>query len=32
MIQLMMPKLTFGQSEIQDGDVICFQVNLPEKE
>jgi len=28
----MKPKLSFGQSEIQDGDVICFQVDLPEKE
>ena len=32
MIALMKPKLTFGQNEIQDGDVICFQVDLPEKE
>jgi len=32
MIELMKPKLSFGQSEIQDGDVICFQVDLPEKE
>ncbi|TFK76518.1 cysteine proteinase [Pluteus cervinus] len=32
MIELMKPKLTFGQSEIQDGDVICFQVELPDKE
>ncbi|KAF8654190.1 hypothetical protein AX16_003719 [Volvariella volvacea WC 439] len=32
MIELMKPKLTFGQSEIQDGDVICFQVDISEKE
>ncbi|KAJ7046714.1 hypothetical protein C8F04DRAFT_1307881 [Mycena alexandri] len=32
MIELMKPKLSFAQSEIQDGDVICFQVDLTEKE
>ncbi|KAI0928557.1 hypothetical protein AcW1_005763 [Taiwanofungus camphoratus] len=32
MIELMKPKLTFTQSEIQDGDIICFQVDIPEKE
>lgn len=32
MIELMKLKLSFAQSEIQDGDVICFQVDLPEKE
>jgi ubiquitin carboxyl-terminal hydrolase 7 len=32
MIELMKMKATFAQSEIQDGDVICFQVELPEKE
>ncbi|KAF8201450.1 hypothetical protein BJ912DRAFT_1019409 [Pholiota molesta] len=32
MIEQMKPKLSFGQSEIQDGDVICFQVDLPDKE
>ncbi|KAF8350768.1 hypothetical protein F5887DRAFT_1210069 [Amanita rubescens] len=32
MIELMKPKLSFTQSEIQDGDVVCFQVDLPEKE
>ncbi|KAI0318629.1 ubiquitin carboxyl-terminal hydrolase 5 [Amylostereum chailletii] len=32
MIELMKPKLTFLQSEIQDGDVICFQVDISEKE
>ena len=25
-------KVTFTQSEIQDGDVICFQVDMNEKE
>lgn len=32
MIELMKPKLTFAQSEIQDGDVICFQVEQTDKE
>ena len=32
MIELMKPKLSFAQSEIQDGDIICFQVDLPENE
>ena len=32
MIELMKPKLTFTQSEIQDGDIICFQVDMAEKE
>jgi ubiquitin carboxyl-terminal hydrolase 7 len=32
MIELMKLKLSFAQSEIQDGDVICFQVDLPDKE
>ncbi|KAI0780819.1 cysteine proteinase [Trametes elegans] len=32
MIELMKPKLTFAQSEIQDGDIICFQVDMNEKE
>jgi hypothetical protein len=32
MIEQMKPKLSFSQSEIQDGDVICFQVDLPDKE
>lgn len=32
MIELMKPKITFAQSEIQDGDVICFQVEQAEKE
>ena len=32
MIEQMKPKLSFSQSEIQDGDVICFQVDQSEKE
>ena len=32
MIELMKPKLTFTQSEIQDGDIICFQVEISDKE
>ncbi|KAK1232951.1 ubiquitin-specific protease ubp15 [Marasmius sp. AFHP31] len=32
MIELMKSKLSFAQSEIQDGDVICFQVDLPDRE
>jgi len=32
MIELMKPKLSFSQSEIQDGDIICFQVDLAEDE
>ena len=32
MIELMKQKLTFAQSEIQDGDVICFQVDQSDKE
>ncbi|EJD02278.1 cysteine proteinase [Fomitiporia mediterranea MF3/22] len=32
MIELMKAKMTFAQSEIQDGDVICFQVDISEKE
>ena len=32
MIELMKPKLTFTQREIQDGDIICFQVDMAEKE
>lgn len=32
MIEVMKPKLTFLQSEIQDGDIICFQAELSEKE
>ncbi|CAG8845048.1 14094_t:CDS:2, partial [Gigaspora margarita] len=32
MIEEMKPNLTFQQSEIQDGDIICFQKVLTEKE
>ncbi|CAG8737552.1 19364_t:CDS:10, partial [Gigaspora margarita] len=32
MIEEMKPKLTFQQSEIQDGDIICFQKALTDKE
>ncbi|KLO14677.1 cysteine proteinase [Schizopora paradoxa] len=32
MIEIMKTKTTFAQSEIQDGDVICFQVDINEKE
>ncbi|KAJ6256642.1 Ubiquitin carboxyl-terminal hydrolase [Drechslerella dactyloides] len=32
MIEPMKPKQTFAQAEIQDGDIICFQRQLPEKE
>ncbi|KDQ18041.1 hypothetical protein BOTBODRAFT_29357 [Botryobasidium botryosum FD-172 SS1] len=32
MIEIMKPKMTFTQSEIQDGDIICFQVELSDKE
>ncbi|KAG8763667.1 hypothetical protein FRC11_014280 [Ceratobasidium sp. 423] len=32
MIEVMKPKLTFAQNEIQDGDIICFQAELSEKE
>lgn len=32
MIEPMKPKQTFSQAEIQDGDIICFQRTLTEKE
>jgi len=32
LIEPMTPKLSFSQSEIQDGDIICYQIDLPEKE
>ncbi|KAG8902957.1 hypothetical protein FRB99_003895 [Tulasnella sp. 403] len=32
MIELMKPKSTFTQSEIQDGDIICFQSEITDKE
>ena len=32
MIEIMKPRQTFSQSEIQDGDIICFQKDLTDKE
>ena len=32
MIRLMRPKYTFDQTEILNGDIICFQVDISEKE
>ncbi|GAA5919656.1 hypothetical protein JCM1841_005211 [Sporobolomyces salmonicolor] len=32
MIELMKMKATFLQSEIQDGDIVCFQVDMSERE
>ena len=32
MIEAMKPKQSFQQSEIQDGDIICFQQSIPEVE
>lgn len=32
MIEQMKAKATFAQSEIQDGDVICFQVDISDKD
>lgn len=32
MIEAMKPKQTFHQSEIQDGDIICFQQNFSESD
>ncbi|KAF8177293.1 ubiquitin carboxyl-terminal hydrolase 5 [Mycena galopus ATCC 62051] len=32
MVEPMKPKLSFAQCEIQDGDIICFQVDISEKE
>ncbi|KAH8927853.1 cysteine proteinase [Atractiella rhizophila] len=32
MIEQMKLKATFLQSEIQDGDIVCFQVEMPERE
>ena len=32
MIEPMKPKATLQQAELQDGDVVCFQRNLPEKQ
>jgi ubiquitin carboxyl-terminal hydrolase 7 len=30
-VKLMKLNLSFSQREIQDGDIICFQIDLPEK-
>ena len=32
MIEPMKPKSTLAQAEIQDGDIVCFQKELSEKE
>jgi len=32
MIAILKPNLTFEQSEFQDGDIICFQVDLLDRE
>lgn len=32
MIEGMKLKQSFIQNEIQDGDIVCYQVELPEKE
>lgn len=32
MIEPMKSKATLQQAEIQDGDIVCFQKVLPEKE
>ncbi|KDN51670.1 hypothetical protein RSAG8_00216, partial [Rhizoctonia solani AG-8 WAC10335] len=32
MIEVMKSKLSFAQNEIQDGDIVCFQAELSEKE
>ena len=32
MIEPMKPKSTLQQAEIQDGDIVCFQRSLTEKE
>jgi ubiquitin carboxyl-terminal hydrolase 7 len=31
MIEIMKNKATFVQSEIQDGDIVCFQTELSEQ-
>ena len=31
-IELMKPKMTLAQSELQDGDIVCFQVEISEAE
>ena len=32
MIELVKPDHTFIQTKIQDGDIICFQVNISDQE
>lgn len=32
MIELMNPERTFAQSEMQDGDIVCFHVDIPDNE
>lgn len=32
MIEQMKPKQSFHQAEIQDGDIVCFQKDLTERE
>jgi ubiquitin carboxyl-terminal hydrolase 7 len=32
MVEAMKPKLSFSQSELMDGDIVCFQVDLSLKE
>jgi len=32
MIDALKPQMTFQRSEIQDGDIVCFQVQISEKE
>jgi len=31
MIELMRPKFTLAKSEIQDGDIVCFQVDVDQE-
>ena len=32
MIELMKPEHTFGYIDLQDGDVVCFQVDISDQE
>jgi len=32
MIEPMKPEYTFEQSDIQDGDIVCFQIEIPSQE
>ena len=32
MIELMRPRFTLARGEIQDGDIVCFQVNISGQE